>query len=64
MIIHSYMVPKVIVEVWENTADVFKEYNVPLSDKTLETLVEADTLTPLLQELNAVIGSSPETDCG
>ena len=61
MLIQSNMSPKAIAEVWESTTDVFKEHNVPLTEKTLVTLVEADALTSLLQELNAIVGSSTAT---
>ncbi|UOR14118.1 hypothetical protein [Halobacillus amylolyticus] len=61
MIIQSNMSPKAIVEVWGNTIDVFKKYNIPLAEKTLGTMVEANALTPLLQELNAIVGSSTTT---
>ncbi|UOQ93972.1 hypothetical protein MUO14_03105 [Halobacillus shinanisalinarum] len=55
------MSPKAIVEVWGNTVDVFKRHKIPLAEKAIETLVETDTLTPLLQELNAIVGSSTDT---
>ncbi|NHC41542.1 hypothetical protein G6549_16400 [Bacillus sp. MM2020_1] len=61
MVIQSNMSPKAIVEVWENTVDVLKKHNVPLTEKTLETLVEAELLTTLLEELNAIVGSSIAT---
>jgi hypothetical protein len=34
MVIQSNMSSKAIVQVWENTVDTFKKYNVPISDKT------------------------------
>jgi predicted component of viral defense system (DUF524 family) len=55
------MSPKAIVEVWENTAPIFEKFNVPVSEKALETLFETDTLTKLLVELNSVVGSSSVT---
>lgn len=61
MVIQSNMSPKAIVEVWENTAPIFVKYNVPLTDKTLEIIVESDILLNLLVELNAVVGSSTAT---
>ncbi len=61
VVIQLNMSPKAIIEVWGNTVDVFKKHNIPLAEKNLETLVEADALTPLLQELNAIVGSSTAT---
>lgn len=61
MVIQPNMSPKAIADVWKNTAGVFKKYNIPLAEKTLKTLVEADALTPLLQELNAIVRSSAVT---
>lgn len=55
------MSPEAIVDIWENTADVFKQYDVPLTGQTLETLVEKELLQILLKELNAVIGSTTAT---
>ncbi|MCG1139878.1 hypothetical protein K4T90_11625 [Staphylococcus epidermidis] len=62
MVIQANMSPKAVVEVWETTAPIFVKFNVPLSEKSLEIIVEeADTLTDLLTELNAVVGSSSAT---
>ncbi|MCT8136582.1 hypothetical protein H1D32_01705 [Anaerobacillus sp. CMMVII] len=61
MVIQSNMPPKAIVEVWSNTEEVFKKYDVPINDKMMEVLVEADVLTRLLVELNAAVGSSTAT---
>ncbi|WP_282155990.1 hypothetical protein [Cytobacillus gottheilii] len=55
------MSPKAIVEVWENTATVFEEHNVPLSENSLETLFKADTLNSILAKLNEIVGSSTTT---
>ncbi|WP_309863645.1 hypothetical protein [Bacillus sp. SLBN-46] len=55
------MSSKSIVEVWENTVDTFKKYNVPISEKTLDTLVQDSSLPALLSELNNVVGSSSAT---
>ncbi len=60
MVIQSNMSPEAIVEVWGNTVDVFRRHNIPLAEKAIETLVETDILTPLLQELNAIVGSSTD----
>ncbi|WP_419956567.1 hypothetical protein ACN6MT_29370 (plasmid) [Neobacillus niacini] len=61
MVIQSNMSPAAIVEVWEAAADVFKKHKIPLTKKTLETLVEEEQLNSLLQELNAAVGSSTAT---
>lgn len=61
MVIQSNMSPIAIVDVWEVTADIFKENEIPLTKQTLETLVEAEQLTSLLQELNSAVGSSTAT---
>lgn len=61
MVIQSNMSPNAIGEVWEETKDVFKKYNIPPTKQTLETFVENDVLTALLQELNSVVGSSSAT---
>lgn len=61
MVIQSNMSPKAIVEVWENTAVVFKKYHVPITEKTLESLIENDILDTLLKELNNTVGSSTAT---
>lgn len=61
MVIQSNMSPKAIVDVWENTAPIFEKFNVPLTDKTFETTIDADILSKLLIELNAVVGSSTAT---
>ncbi|CAH2715251.1 hypothetical protein BACCIP111895_02435 [Neobacillus rhizosphaerae] len=61
MVIQSNMSPKAIVEVWENTVDIFNKHKVPLTEGILETLVEADLLATLLKELNTIVGSSTAT---
>ena len=43
MVIQCNMSPKAIVEFWENTADIFKKHNVPLTDNILETLLNRDS---------------------
>jgi hypothetical protein len=55
------MSPKAIMKVWENTVYTFEKYNVPISEKTLEELVNESILPPLLSELNSVVGSSSAT---
>lgn len=61
MVIQSNMSPKAIVEVWEETAPIFMEFNIPLSKKTLETILDNDKLTKILIELNTAVGSSTAT---
>jgi hypothetical protein len=61
MVIQSNMSPKAIVEVWEVTADIFKKYQISLSNQPLETLLENQKLIFLLQELNSAVGSSTDT---
>ncbi|WHY85815.1 hypothetical protein QNH39_24975 [Neobacillus novalis] len=61
MVIQSNMSPKAIVEVWETTAPIFVKFNVPLADKTLESIVDSEIVPILLTELNAAVGSSTAT---
>ncbi|MDF1511042.1 hypothetical protein PZE06_23185 [Robertmurraya sp. DFI.2.37] len=61
MVIQSNMSPKAIVKVWKNTAPVFVKFNVPLTDMTLERIIEPEILSNLLIELNAAVGSSTAT---
>jgi hypothetical protein len=61
MVIQPVMSPKAITDVWTITNDVFMKYNVPISDKALETIVETDVLKSILNELNSIVGSSPVT---
>lgn len=61
LVIQSNMSSKAIIEVWENTVDTFKKYNIPISEKTLDALVQESVLPTLLSELNTVVGSSSDT---
>ncbi|CAH0343806.1 MULTISPECIES: hypothetical protein [unclassified Bacillus (in: firmicutes)] len=61
MVIQPNMSSKAIVEVWENTIEILNTYNVPISEKTLEVLVQQDILPTLLMELNTNVGSSSVT---
>jgi hypothetical protein len=61
MVIQSNMSPKAIVEVWGVTANIFKKYNIPLTDQSLDTLLEKQKLLFLIQELNTTVGSSTVT---
>jgi hypothetical protein len=55
------MYSKAIVEVWEATVPIFVEFNVPLTNMTLESIVESEVLPNLLKKLNAAVGSSTAT---
>lgn len=61
MVIQSNMTSKAISEVWENTLEVFQKYNVPITDKILQVLVNDNILQVLLIELNKVVGSTKAT---
>lgn len=61
MVIQSNMSPKAIVKVWGSTADVFKKYDIPLTDQPLEKMIEAEKIFILLKKLNDLIGSSKST---
>lgn len=61
MVIQSNMSPEAIVDVWGETEEVFKKHKIPLTNQSLETVVEEKLLHLLLEELNATVGSSKET---
>ena len=61
MVIQANMSPKVIVEVWEVTEDIFNKHKIPLTRQTIETLVEEEQVNSLLEKLNAAVGCSSET---
>ena len=61
MVIQSNMTSKAISEVWVETLEVFQKYNVPITEKTLQVLVNDKILQVLLTELNKVVGSSTAT---
>ncbi|SMQ77964.1 hypothetical protein SAMN05444673_3165 [Bacillus sp. OV166] len=61
MVIQSNMTSKAITVVWEKTVDVFQKFNVPITKKTLQVLVNDNILQLLLTELNNVVGSSNAT---
>lgn len=61
MVIQSNMSPKAIVEVWGVTETIFNKYNIPLTNQTLESLLENQKLLHLIQELNTTVGSSTVT---
>ncbi|WP_019412480.1 hypothetical protein [Paenisporosarcina sp. TG20] len=60
MVIQADMSPLTIVKDWKNTENVFKKYNLPITDTTLVTLVKEDVLTILLQELNDNVSNLTE----
>lgn len=55
------MTSKAISEIWEETLGVFQKYNVPITEKTLQVLVNDNIFQELLTELNKVVGSSNAT---
>jgi hypothetical protein len=61
MVIQSNMSPKAIIDVWEATTDIFKKYNIPITNQTLETFLKSQELLLLLKELNSTVGSSTIT---
>ncbi|MFJ5714428.1 hypothetical protein [Neobacillus sp. NPDC093127] len=61
MVIQSNMTSKAISGVWEETLEVFQKYNVPITEKTLQVLVNDNIFQELLTELNKVVGSSNAT---
>ncbi|MBH0157139.1 MAG: hypothetical protein ACQET8_07575 [Bacillota bacterium] len=61
MVIQSNMSPRAIVEVWEMTAEIFNKYRIPIINQSLETLVEEQHLSILLEKLNTAVGSSTAT---
>jgi len=61
VVILGNMSPKAIVEFWEVTGDIFNKHNMLLTRQTLESLVDEEQLSLLLQELNAAVGSSNAT---
>ncbi|QCJ41255.1 hypothetical protein FAY30_04725 [Bacillus sp. S3] len=61
MVIQSNMTSKAISDVWEDTVQVFQNYHVPITEKTLLVLVNDTILQVLLAELNNVVGSSNAT---
>jgi hypothetical protein len=61
MVIQLNMSSDAIIEVWGETEEVFKKYNLPRTKQTLETLVGRELLPALLLELNSVVGSSTAT---
>lgn len=61
VVIQSNMSPAAIVEVWSNTAVIFKRHKIPFTKQVLATLIDEEQLIPLLHELNAAVGSSVST---
>jgi len=55
------MSSKSIIEIWENTVDVFKKHNITISEIPLEKVVEGNILDSLIMELNNIVGSSSAT---
>ncbi|WP_316569498.1 hypothetical protein [Neobacillus sp. YIM B06451] len=61
MVIQANMSPVGIVEVWGETASIFKKYDIPLTKHSLKEIIDGDDLSPLLKELNDAVGSSSST---
>ena len=61
VVIQLNMSTNAIIQVWENTVATFEKYNIPISEKTLEELVNESVLPALLSELNSAVGSSSAT---
>lgn len=61
MVIQANMTSKAITEVWEDTIKVFLKYNIPITEKALQQLVDDNILQVLLTDLNHVVGSSNAT---
>ncbi|MFZ3579485.1 hypothetical protein [Virgibacillus sp. DJP39] len=61
MVIQENMTPKEIVDTWEQTAEVFNQFSIPLVHDSLGSFMEEGILEKLLQELNQVVGSSSVT---
>jgi len=61
MVIQPNMSSKSIIEIWENTVDVFKKHNITISEIPLEKVVEGNILDSLIMELNNIVGSSSAT---
>jgi hypothetical protein len=55
------MTSKAIIEVWEDKVVVFQKYNVLITAKTLQVLVNDNILQLISTELNNVVGSSNAT---
>lgn len=61
MVIQPIMSSSAIVEVWEETKEVFEQNHIVLSERPLEDTVHPGVLSRLLDELNARVGSSAAT---
>ncbi|WP_342430287.1 hypothetical protein [Neobacillus sp. FSL H8-0543] len=61
MVIQPNMSSKSIIEIWENTIDVFQKHNISISEVALEKVVERNILNSLIKKLNDIVGSSSAT---
>lgn len=61
MVIQPNMSSKAIIEIWGTTKNVFKKYNISISENALEKVVESNHLYSIIKELNIVVGSSSTT---
>jgi hypothetical protein len=57
------MTSRAITEVWIKTVEVFQKYNVPITNKSLQVLVNDNILQVLLTELNNVVVGSTSATC-
>jgi hypothetical protein len=57
------MTSRAITEVWIKTVEVFQKYNVPVTNKSLQVLVNDNILQVLLTELNNVVVGSTSATC-
>lgn len=61
MVIQPNMSSKAIIEIWGTAKNVFKKYNISISENALEKVVESNQLYSIIKELNIVVGSSSTT---
>jgi hypothetical protein len=62
MVITKEMPVSGIVDIWDETREVFSKYNVPFdSNKALKEHVHGEKLNDMIIDLNQLIGSSTET---
>lgn len=61
MVIQPNMSPIQIVDVWQETEDIFRKFNVHFTTESLSSIVAKEQLPLLLEKLNAIVGSSIRT---
>ncbi|RSK26260.1 hypothetical protein EJF36_04970 [Bacillus sp. HMF5848] len=58
MVIQANMSPATIVSVWPETKKVFAEFEIRMTDRTLDKVIaNPERLTSILEHLNVAIGS-------